>query len=59
MPNNIDHESLPEKALCPPKHIDAALVEVRAAFGQLTKNLNVAEEVPLLLFETQMQQQQQ
>ena len=55
----IDNLSLPGKTLCPPEQIDAALAEVRAAFGQLTKNLNVAHGVPLLLFETQMQQQQQ
>jgi hypothetical protein len=56
---NVDNISLPGKSLCPPEHIDAALAEVRAAFGQLTKNLNEADGVPLLLFETQMQQQQQ
>jgi hypothetical protein len=56
---NIDHIVLPARALCPPEHIDAALAEVRAAFERLTKNLNVADGVPLLLFETQMQQQQQ
>jgi hypothetical protein len=59
MSNNVDHESLPWNALSPPEHIDAALVEVRAGLGQLAKDLNVAEEVPMLLFETQMQQQQQ
>ena len=48
---NIDHVPLPGKALCPPEHIDAALAEVRTAFGQLTKNLNAADGVPLLLFE--------
>jgi hypothetical protein len=56
---NIDHLPLPEKAMCPPEQIDAALAEVRAAFGRLTKNLNATDGVPLLLFETQMQQQQQ
>jgi hypothetical protein len=56
---NIDHLLLPEKAMCSPEHIDAVLAEVRAAFGQLTKNLTEADGVPLLLFETQMQQQQQ
>jgi hypothetical protein len=56
---DIDNIPLPGKALCPPEHIDAALAEVRSAFEQLTKNLAVADGVPLLLFETQMQQQQQ
>jgi hypothetical protein len=56
---NIDNIPLPGKALCPPEHIDAALAEVRAAFGKLTKHLNEADGVPLLLFESQMQQQQQ
>lgn len=55
---NIDNLPLPGKALCPPEHIDEALAEVRAAFGRLTKNLKEADGVPLLLFETQMQQQQ-
>ena len=55
---NIDHVALPGKALCPPEHIDAALAEVRMAFGQLAKNLKPADGVPLLLFESQMQQQQ-
>jgi hypothetical protein len=56
---NIDHMSLPEKALCPPEHIDAALAQVRAGFAELTKNLGPADGVPLLLFETHMQSQQQ
>jgi hypothetical protein len=55
---NIDKISLPGKALCPPEHIDAALAQVREAFGRLTKNLDEADGVPLLLFESQMQQQQ-
>jgi hypothetical protein len=54
---NIDHIQLPAKALCPPQHIDAALSEVRAAFEQLTRNLSPADGVPLLLFESQAQQQ--
>src|SRR4029079_3318584 len=56
---NVDNIPLPGKALCPPEHIDAALAEVRSAFEQLTKNLAVADCVPLLLFDSQMQQQQQ
>ena len=36
---NIDHMPLPDKALCPPEHIDAALAQVRAGFAELTKNL--------------------
>jgi hypothetical protein len=55
---NIDNVPLPGKALCAPEHIGAALAQVREAFGQLTKNLKEADGVPLLLFETQMQQQQ-
>jgi hypothetical protein len=54
---NIDHMPLPEKALCPAAHIDAALAQVRAAFDQLMKNRDPREGVPLLLFETQMPQQ--
>jgi hypothetical protein len=42
--------------LCPPEHIDAALVQIRAAFGQLTKK-GKEEDGPLLFFETQMQEQ--
>jgi hypothetical protein len=56
---NIDNLPLPGKALCPPDRIDAALAEVRAGFQQLAKNLDPAAGVPLLLFETQMVQQQQ
>ena len=55
---NVDNVPLPGKALCPPAHIDAALAEVRLAFEQLSKNLNPADGIPLLLFENQMQQQQ-
>ncbi len=55
---NMDNVPLPGKALCPPEHIDAALAEVRGAFERLSKNLDEADGVPLLLFEAQMQQQQ-
>jgi hypothetical protein len=56
---NIDNMPLPDKALCPPEHIDAALAQVRAGFAELTKDLNPADGVPLLLFERHVQQQQQ
>jgi hypothetical protein len=56
---NIDNMPLPGKALCPPEHIDAALAQVRAAFAELTMNMSPADGVPLLLFETHMQSQQQ
>jgi hypothetical protein len=56
---NIDNMPLPGKALCPPEHIDAALAQVRAAFAEMTKGLNPADGVPLLLFERYVQQQQQ
>jgi hypothetical protein len=56
---NIDNLPLPDKALCPPEHIDAAMAQVRAAFAELTKNLNPDDGVPLLLFESHMQRQQQ
>lgn len=56
---NIDHMALPEKALCPPEHVDEALAQIRAGFAELTKNLNPADGVPLLLFETHAQSQQQ
>jgi hypothetical protein len=55
----IDHLPLPPKALCPPEHIDAALAEVCAEFAELTRNLDPADGVPLLIFETNMQRQQQ
>jgi hypothetical protein len=56
---NIDHIPLPDKAFCPAEHIDAALAQVRAGFAELTKNLDPADGVPLLLCETYMQRQQQ
>ena len=56
---NIAHMPLPGKALCPPEHIDAALAQVNAGFAELTKGLNPADGVPLLLFEQYTQQQQQ
>lgn len=56
---NIDHMSLPGKALCPPDQIDAAMAEVHAAYGQLAATLNPDDGVPLLLFEAYTQQQQQ
>jgi hypothetical protein len=56
---NIDHLSLPVRALCSPEHIEAALAELQAGFAELTKNLDSADGVPLLLFETHMQRQQQ
>jgi hypothetical protein len=51
---NIDHLPLPEKALCAPAHIDAALAQLQAGFEQLMKNRNLADGVPLLLFETEV-----
>jgi hypothetical protein len=51
--------SLPGESLCPPEEIDAALAKGRTALEQPTKNLDVADGAPLLLSETQMQQQQQ
>jgi hypothetical protein len=56
---NVDHLSLPDKALCPPADIDAALAQVRAGFEQLMRGRDPNDGVPLLLFESQMQQQQQ
>lgn len=56
---NIDHMELPAKALCPAEHIDAALAQVRAAFSELSQGLQPADGVPLLLFETHQQRQQQ
>jgi hypothetical protein len=56
---NIDNMPIPEKALCPPAHFDGALAQVRAGFAELTKTLDPADGVPLLLFETHMQRQQQ
>ena len=55
---NIDNVPLPGKAMCPPEQLDAALAQIRAGFTELTKNLQPDEGVPLLLFETQQQQQQ-
>lgn len=56
---NIDHLELPAKALCPPEHIDAALAQARAAFSEISRGLQPADGVPLLLFETHQQRQQQ
>jgi hypothetical protein len=56
---NIDHLHLPDKALCPPAQIDAALAQVRAGFEQLTSGRDPNDGIPLLLFESQAQQQQQ
>jgi hypothetical protein len=53
---NIDHMSLPEKALCPAEHIDAALAQVRAVFEKMMGNRNPADGIPLLLFEDPGQQ---
>jgi hypothetical protein len=56
---NIDTMPLPEKALCPPALVDAALTQVRVAFGEISKGLRPEDGVPLLLFESQQQCQQQ
>ena len=56
---NIDHMMLPGKALCSPDHVDEALAQIRVGFVELTKNLDPADGVPLLLYETHMQRQQQ
>jgi hypothetical protein len=56
---NIDHMMLASKALCPPEHVDDALAQIRAGFAELTRNLDPADGVPLLLFETHAQSQQQ
>lgn len=55
---NVDHLPLPDKALCPPQHIDAALAQIRSGFAELTKGLRASDGVPLLLFEMQVQRQQ-
>ena len=55
---NVDPVPLPGRALCPPEQIDGALAQIRAGFGELTKNLKPGDGVPLLLFEMQQQQQQ-
>ena len=55
---NIDSIPLPRKALGPSEHIDAVLAQIHSAFGQLTKDLNSVDGMPLLLLEMQMQQQQ-
>jgi hypothetical protein len=56
---NIDNMPMPGKALCAPQHIDAALIQIRAAFAELSKNLGPEHGIPLLLFETHAQRQQQ
>jgi hypothetical protein len=56
---NIDHVPLPEKAVCPPAQIEAALAQVRAGFDQLMASRDPAEGVPLLLFEAHGAQPQQ
>jgi hypothetical protein len=56
---NMDHLHLPDKALCPPAYIDAVLAQVRAGFEQLMSGRDPHEGIPLLLFESQAQQQQQ
>ena len=56
---NVDHMPLPGKALCPPEQLDAALAQIRTAFTEFAKNLDPADGVPLLLFESSAQQQAQ
>lgn len=56
---NIDTMPLPDKALCPPAQVDAALAQLRAAFDELTKGLRPDDGIPLLLFESHQHQQQQ
>ncbi len=56
---NIDHVQLPDKAMCPPEHVDEALAQVQAGFEQMMKGRDQTAGVPLLLFEMQQQQQQQ
>jgi hypothetical protein len=56
---NVDHMPIPEQALCPPAHIDAALAAMRRGFQELASGLNPTDGVPLLLFERYTEQQQQ
>src|SRR4051812_3343097 len=56
---NLAHVELPAKALCPPQQIDAALAQIRMGFERLTKDLQPGDGYPLLMFETQVQRQQQ
>ncbi len=56
---NIAHLELPDKALCPPQHIEAALTQIRADFAAMTQGLDPNDGVPLLLFEQHIQHQQQ
>lgn len=56
---NVDHVSLPGKAFCPLEQIDAALGAIQKSFAEVSKGLNPADGVPLLLFERYAEQQQQ
>jgi hypothetical protein len=56
---NLAHIELPASALCPPEQIDAALEQLRVGCEALAKNLRPSDGYPLLLFESQVQQQQQ
>jgi hypothetical protein len=52
---NIDSLPMPDSAMRPREHIDDALAQIKAGFGEL---LRQGDGVPLLLFEMQAQQQQ-
>jgi hypothetical protein len=49
---NIDNIPLPGKALVPREHIEGALAAVRQAFQQRMAQVQPADGVPLLLFES-------
>jgi hypothetical protein len=56
---NIAHMQVPARAFCPPERIDAALAQVNADFAEITKEMNFANGVPLMLFEQHVERQQQ
>jgi catechol 2,3-dioxygenase-like lactoylglutathione lyase family enzyme len=56
---NVAHMQVPENALCPPEHIDVTLAQVKAGFAEITKEMNLANGVPLFLFEHHVERQQQ
>lgn len=56
---DVDHIPIPDKAICSPEQIDAALEVLRVGFADMSKGLNPTDGVPLLLFERYAEQQQQ
>jgi len=56
---NVDNMPLLSEGLGRPEHRGVSRAEIRAGFAELARDLDPADGIPLLLFESHIRQQQQ